>query len=289
VITSLASTGKAVRELLLPDDLPARLAKYSGVTVVGADLLGGVALEALPLENGKLLGEAVPIDNTASLPFVTALASAAKPVERGRTAVLVLGCTQPAADVPDATGIAGFSFPEAQLRPVLAAYDKGESDFAVSRKRLLEASLGDFDVVQLVAHEVHRRDGDREAGLLVRDGVAWRTDFDNRIVHGVVIVSACGGGDGPGRIGEGEGFTSFAGAFLWNGARAVIASRNPLQTLDHLRLMARCHTHLAAGDSPARALQQARKEMAGDSDLLARTQRALLQVSGAGQVPVCRQ
>ncbi|HLQ38004.1 MAG TPA: CHAT domain-containing protein, partial [Planctomycetota bacterium] len=294
VIASLARTGKLVRELLLPDDLPTRLAAYSGVTVVGADLLGGVPLEALPLEDGRLLGEVVPIDNTASLPLVTALASAATASaapagQHTDAAVLVLGCTQPSARVPEAPGLAGFPFPIAELRPGLADYARKavvHSDAEVTRKALLGASFDDVDVLQIVAHEVHRRDGDRECGLLATDGVVWRSDLDARPVHGLVIVSSCGGGDGPGRIGEGEGFTSFVGAFLWNGARAVIASRNELQALDHLRLMARCHAHLARGDSPARALQQARSEMAMGSDLLARAQRALLQVSGAGQLPL---
>ena len=49
--------------------------------------------------------------------------------------------------------------------------------------------------------------------------------------------------------------------------------------------MAAFHSEVAAGRSPARALQRARRELRGDGDV-ARFYRGMIQVHGLGQYPV---
>jgi hypothetical protein len=286
-IARLDAVCRRACELLLPGEVGARVASLDALTVVGADLLGGVPFEALLLPDGRLLGEAVALDATASLPLVVAIARHAKPVARRDAAALVLCCTDPDAGVAAANGIDAFACPDDAVHGLAAAYGRAvvPGHARVTRQDVLDSRAGAFPIVHLVAHRTVERDG-LGSGLVVRDGVILRHDLDVLSARGLVVVSTCGAGDGPGRVGEGDGFASLAGAFLWHGAQAVIASRNDLQALDHLRLMSRCHAQLARGASPARAMQLARSVRPPDTDLLHRVQWALVQVFGAGQVPV---
>jgi len=287
VVAAIDRSSRTASGLLLPRELGRLVPELTALTVVGADLLGGVPLEAMQLADGRLLGEVVPIDHTASLPLTVAQAAAARPTPPANSSLLVLACTAPAAGLPEAAGIQGFAFQRSDLEPAFAEYAHPlvHCDAAVTRREVLDADLLRFDVVQVVAHGVRGAD-ERGGGLLVADGVVRRSELDGHAARGVVVVSACSGGEGPGRAGEGDAFTSIAGAFLWNGAQAVIASRHTLLALDHFELLALCHAGLAHGDSPARALQSARRRQAAGSDLLSRGQRALVQVTGAGQLPV---
>ncbi len=288
--TALHAALREASELLLPASLRTRLPTCGHLTVVGADLLEGLPFETLLLEDGRLLGEVVPITNTASLPLVTALATRTTASPPAAARVVVFGCTQPAAG-PATAGIETFEFPLAELQPGLDRYAHPPTvygDTQVTRDRVLSTRFVDHDIVHFIVHHVRGSDPGLGGVLVVRDGVLAASDFAGRALRGLVIVSACGSGRGPVRSGEGEAFASLAGGFLWNGADTVVASCTELLALDHLRLMRRMHTHLAAGESPARALQIARAAMAAGSDRLARAHRAAVQVFGAGQVPVSR-
>lgn len=285
---ALRTSLRAAAQQLLPAPLLARVLPLDGLTVVGADLLGGLPLETLLLEDGRLLGEVVPIDNTGSLPLALALTRSAPPASRGQAKVLVAGCTEVAA--PSTAGVENFTFPAAELQPGLSQLPGATvlCDAQVTRGTLLGTRLQDYDIVHVIAHHVPGTGPTGAGRLVVHDGFVERADLDGHAVHGLAIVSACGGGQGPLRSGEGDAFTSVAGSFLWNGATAVIASRNELLVLDHLRLMQRVYAGLAAHATPARALRDARQAMAPDSDLLQRTNRAVVQVFGAGHVAVLR-
>jgi tetratricopeptide (TPR) repeat protein len=279
---ALARLGRAVAAWL-PAELLTAVAAVPALTLVGADALGGLPFEALPLGDGRLLGEVVAIDNTASLPLVLHAAARPRPA---RPRLLVVADTAPVVALADAP------FERVALPPELLA--SGDAGYAPA-DRLVGAQathaafaarrLRDYDVVHVVAHQVER---DGVPGLVLHDAVLWRPDLADLPCGGLVVLSACRGGGAPPRVGEGEGFGSIAGAFLWNGAEAVIASRHDLLVVDHLRTMVHCHRELGAGASPARAMQRARQAMAVDSDLFARVHRAMVQVSGAGQLPLAR-
>lgn len=288
--SSLHAVLGSARELLLPESLQARVTQVAHLTVVGADLVEGVPFETLLLDDGRLLGEAVPISNTASLPLVAAIAKTTTPAKSAAARVVVFGCTSPEA-VPEAARVVAFEFPIAELQPGLDRYPHPPTvlvDEQVTRDVVLDARFEDHDIVHFVTHHVHGVGGTAYGALVVRDGLLSALDFEERRLRGLVIVSACGSGLGPARSGEGEDFASLAGAFSWNGANAVVASRTELLVLDHLRLMQRVHTQLAAGKSPAAALQIARAAMAPDTDWLARAHRAAVQVFGAGHLPLLR-
>jgi tetratricopeptide (TPR) repeat protein len=285
ICRALATDGTTLRAALLPEPLLARLGTLRGLTVVGGDLLGSVPLEAIPLADGTLLGEALPIDALPSLPLGLHLARSA-PSAAGPSRVLLLGCTAPAAEVVLATGCESFAFPWSTLESSLQKYGTtAVVDVAATCARILGAAYAAADVVHVVGHAAPEID-ERGPGLVARDGVLRPGDLESIGVHGTVLVSMCGGGDGPRRVGDGDVTTSFAGLFLWQGARAVVASRNVLLAKDHLRMMASVHVHLAGGDAPAVAVQKARRELAREGDLFARSQRALVQVHGDGQRPL---
>ena len=276
-----------VRAHLLPESYVATLLASTGATVVGTDLLFGLPLETLALTDGRLLGEALPIDNIGSLPLAVALAKSATPVPRRVAKLLVIGCTAPAVEAPETATLAPFALP-ADAKPPSGTYEHIETRLATAADRasLGVAVLGRHDVTHLIVHQVQKADGTGEGGLVMHDGIVWRSDLQNVRAKGLFVVSACGAGLGPNRAGEGEGFSSFVGAFLWNGAQAVITSRRELLALDHLRTMTRLHAQLVTGSSPAAAMQQTRREMANGADLVTRVQRAMVQVHGAGHVPI---
>jgi CHAT domain-containing protein len=255
--------------------------------VVGSDLCAGVPIEALMLDDGRLLGEAVAVDHTASLPLGVAMARANRPVPYAQAAMLLWASTDHHAPGPDAAAVPGFEFPPQFLGPLRDAYRNADTVVGpnATAGAFRTTRFTDFDVLHIVAHHVQGRRGQAESGLLMEDGVVRRRDL-LAACKGLVILSACGAGSGPVRAGEGDAFHSFVGACLWNGAQAVIASRRDLLVLDHLRTMVHCHERLAQGDCPARAMQRARLTMVSGADLVTRVQRAMIQVFGAGNLPL---
>ncbi|MGE3172461.1 MAG: CHAT domain-containing protein [Planctomycetota bacterium] len=285
LIQRLEASGPRLRQRLLPGALAAAVASLDELTVVGDDLIGGLPLEALPLPDGRLLGEVVAVDHTASLPLEVATARVAATRPRDRAALLQVACTDPDAV---AEGIHGFALPRDDLARWADGYHTAIERYGddATRTALLDQDLAAFDVVHVMAHHAPRIDTERGAGMALHDGPVWRSDLDGTHPRGLVLVSSCSGAAGPGRNGEGVGFSSFAGGFLWAGARCVIASRGDLLVRDHARLLHTLNARLLAGASPARALQAARAELAPGGDLLTRAHRALLQVTGAGQLPL---
>lgn len=274
-IGELVRAGARARERLLPPPLAQRLLRARALTVVGADLVAGAVFEALPLDDGRLLGEALAIDNVASLPLAVSSIRAHRPVPRAEARLLLLGCTVPA-----------FKFPVQVVAEAMAGYQATEAvldeDLTLaSWRRMVSAKAA---ILHVVAHGVTGGPTAGGPGLRLADGPLWREDVDAAMPD-LVIVSACGGGAGPVRPGEGESFGSMVGAFLWSGATVVIASRRGLLALDHLQLMAQCHLQLANGVGPAEAMRVARSTAARTGDLLARAHHAQVQVFGPGRLP----
>ncbi|MBL8723037.1 MAG: CHAT domain-containing protein [Planctomycetes bacterium] len=274
-IGELQRHGAAARERLLTATLAQRLLRLQALTIVGADLLGGVVLEALPLADGRLLAEALAIDHVGSLPLAVAAARAHRPKPHREARLLLLACTTPA-----------FVFPVESLANGRAAYAEAMTSYdqQLTRRHWRELDLTQTTVLHVVAHGEPPSKDNPSPGVRFADGPLWREDID-RAMPALVIVSACSGGIGPARAGEGDSFGSMVGAFLWHGAGAVVASRRGLAALDHLRMMDLCHQHLAAGASIAAALRAARSSLAGTGDLLDRSHRAQVQVFGAGFLP----
>jgi CHAT domain-containing protein len=254
------------------------------VTIVGAELLASATFEALPLADGRLLGEAVAIDNAGSLPLMLAVERNAEPVAAAQASVALFACTDPAA-ADGLEPVDAIRFPADDVLPALeAAYARVTPVLAelATTAAFRELEYAEHTVAHLVLHGAERLAIGAEPGLRTYDGAIDRLELSQRRWPALVIVSACGSGRGPRRAGEGDAFHSVAGACLWNGAAAVIASRRDLAARAHLQLLVACHRHLAAGCAPAVAMQRARAERAAGADPWRRVQAAQVQVFGAG-------
>ena len=75
----------------------------------------------------------------------------------------------------------------------------------------------------------------------------------------LVVLSACR--TGRGRLAEGEGVIGLARAFLYAGARSVVVSLWSVSDISAANFMRRFYRHLAAGESSAASLRQAKLEM----------------------------
>jgi CHAT domain-containing protein len=75
----------------------------------------------------------------------------------------------------------------------------------------------------------------------------------------LVVLSACR--TGRGRLAAGEGVIGLARAFLYAGARSVVVSLWSVSDISAANFMRRFYRHLAAGESPAASLRQAKLEM----------------------------
>lgn len=277
--SSLRQLGEQVAKLVLPDDVRARIAKWRALTVVGADLARDLPFEIVPFDGRHLLGEVCAIAYTPSLAFNVHARRRQRGARVGAPTSL-LACTAPSSELAQRHGVERFALP-VELFGTLP-------ESLVLRDGAKLADLRELDwqprgIVHLVAHGV-RGSAAQGLGLAFADGVIWQSDLHDMRLAGCVLVSACGASRGVSRPGEGTAMASIAGTLLWQGASAVLVSRNDLVASDHLRLMGDVHRALAKGESLARALQSARASGAGAS-LWQRVQLGLVQVIGDGHCP----
>ena len=282
---------------LLPAQVQARLAQAARVTVVGAELLGGVHFEALPLAGGALLGEAVALDHLPSLPVGLLLAR--RPLWPAQRDLLLASALEPD---PEARvrWPALESLPWDARREELLTRGLGERRVTLlreaTREGLERAGPRDFAVVHLLAHGVSDPARERGAGLLLASegvpedsGVLWCTDVEQLKWNGLTILSVCGAAAGPERRGD-DKLADLGGAFLSAGASAVVLSSERVAYESTLELMGAFHRRLAAGERCAEALRAARASLAHDAGAAARYQAASFRLVGlGGRAPIARE
>ncbi len=284
----LGAQSEDVRDVLIPEDVLGRVVDWSSCTVVGADLVWHLPFATLRLDSGELLGERVPLIDIGSLPLGVALKRQTKP-SGDPLSLSLIGCTRTRAPRAVAQGVVQIDFPrDDALEGILDAYgERARSvfDAGATRAALLKRDWTASDVTHLLAHSV--RDWERELGhgLAFADASVWYDDVLDLDVRGLVIVSACASGMSASREGDGELVTNLGGALLRSGAHAIVQSKAPLEVHRHLVLMEAFHRELAAGKSPAAALQSARRARRTDG-WRDRFYRAQLQVYGLGQQPL---
>lgn len=292
-VEELTFRSNLARETLLPPELESIVTKWRGLTVVGTDLMSSVPLEALRLISGDLLGEVVPIDNLSSLPLGVQLARDRTRLDaeapRSQLAVTLLGVTELRPEVASSRGIEPHSFPAERVEPLISHYDRRNSrsmfDAEVTTGSLNDLDLDSTRVTHIFAHGIRDQSRDASTGITLHDGDVWHDDIARKRARGLVILSACSVGRGAQRRGDGELTTSLGGAFVRGGADAVIQSRVDVELHPHIDLMNTFHAELAAGRSPAEAMQIARHQHVTD-DTLARFHSAQVRVFGLGQTPL---
>jgi CHAT domain-containing protein len=138
-------------------------------------------------------------------------------------------------------------------------------DLEATERALRRPDLGSFAVLHLAAHAI--ADGahpQRSAVLLAagdasEDGLLQGREIARLPLAGrTVVLSACR--TAAGAVAAGEGALSLARAFQQAGAHAVVASRWALGDDEAVAMVDRFYRRLAAGDSVAAALRNARRE-----------------------------
>ena len=293
---ALEGTATAVAAALLPDDVRALMSRWDGVTVLGLDLFGAPPFECLPLgEDGELLGQILAVDRAPSLAVGLDLVRRAQGVRVGRAMTLVANLAPSAQALSLGAGVVGaVTLDEGLLEPLTAPF---ESVRVLINEAARRGVLDDVDpqstaVLHVLVHGVH--DGALERGALL--AFAPDGEHDSGLVScedieklprmaPLVILSSCGSGRGPRRVGD-DSLTHLGGAFLSVGARAVILAPNAVELGTTLELMTLVHEEVVGGASPASALRRARTELVAGRDPLEVFHLAQFTVVGLGHEPV---
>lgn len=287
-------------ELAFPHDVAERMARWSGMTVVGADLVGDPPIEVLELPGAdagadagavgapRTLGERLAIDHCESLGAWLRLATVGDP-GGGRTSFW--GTLQPAS--PRVTEPARtFAVRHVDmLREACAQHPLDvDLDGAFTVGALLRADLSGVACLHLLAHGIW--DDAREIGAVLAVagddtdplGIV-SADVIRRLprVPPVVLLSACRAASAHPRRGDGH-YNTLAGAFLRAGARAVVLSGGDLRLEEHMTLAAAFHAARNGGATVAEALRRARLALAQGSRSPRLLREIRLQAIGNGQV-----
>jgi CHAT domain-containing protein len=265
----VAKQERACAELgraLLPADAVRRLERWDHVFVIGLDLFGELPLEVLPAGEHASLGTWRAVSRLPSAAVGVHLKRAARAAADDGGAVVLVGAARNEAAEAE-FGLAPLGVTDADLEALLAPYPEEE------RRTLLgpRASLAELDraglpgarTLQLFAHGVQDRAGERPAAVVLADGLLRADDLEARAAPPLVLLAACRASAGPERRGD-AGSSDLAGAFLATGAHAVVASSFRLEVASALRLSEHFHRAFAGGASPAEALRIARSELAGE-------------------------
>ncbi len=267
----LGAVRRASRDLansLLPAAVRDILATWQNVTITGGSLLGNPCFECLEWHPDTLLGERFGIASTASLPLLAALRrTTAGPAAAGTLSARLYATLAPAAEFAARNGIAAGGALTGSRWERLAAGLPDDAERCVGPAATLGAWLlgcqARRDLTVLLGHGEQPFDDSPPAiGMtpddVHPDGLLTPARITATAQHGLVVVAACLAARGPGRMGDDDVAATLAGAFLFAGAQAVIASPAPLRLSMHLDVAAELVAALDAGCDVAQALRRAR-------------------------------
>jgi CHAT domain-containing protein len=282
-----------LHDTLLSATARARIATWSGAITVGFDLLCDLPFGILGGESGSPYAQRLALGSLPSVALGVDLARRRKdlpasPASGSEELVLVV-----AADPPEGLGLRDFRFGEDERERLSAPFAKSFvllEEREATRSRLLarRAELGRAAVVHFLAHGTALPGLECPSALVLSRAAPeaerffTAEDAAQLELGGLVILSACGSGRGPARVGD-DRLVHLGGAFLDAGARCVVVARFPVEYEATLALMQHFHERLAKGDAPAEALRAARVACAGQ---LAAYHAAAFEVLGLGFEPV---
>ncbi len=272
----------ALAAALLPDEVRVALAGARHAWLCGSELLEGVPLLELEVAPGVRLGAQLPIAELPSLPVALWL-------RRRPRATREAGIDAWVGPETSLNGKARFTFDREKFAETVPTLRYVEGDGSAAGER---SSFGQelgrrlaHDVGLFVAHGVIDRHRDRFAGLLLLGGddpertVAWADAFERATLPPFLVMAACSAGEAPNRIGE-DGGEHLGGAALIGGARCVVLGRGMLSAGETLPELVTLLRGVTAGEPPATALWQARRERPADQPFVG------LAVIGLGDEPL---
>ncbi len=270
--SELARLGRELTDALLPDPIQARLKSKPELTIVGAEELGHLAFEALPLHDSRI-GLALPISYLPSLPIgMSLLERMSAPSETwARDLLLVAAPTLDARVQTRWPRLRRLDLTQDELATLRGELTPSRVEMLHGDHATRAAVLAAIDaqstrMLHILAHGVRDVERERPAGLALAGtveewGVLWPEHIETATMPPIVLLSACGAARGPTRFGD-DGTSHLGGAFLRAGSNCVLLSRADVELRAMRVLSAELTQALAQGATPQQALLLARVEVA---------------------------
>ena len=301
----LARERESAREIanaLFPQTVAARIAAWSSLIVVGADTLGNVDFETLPVARVEHLGLERELTRLPSMALGVLRARTRATRSIAENDLLILSAPEVAPAVAARwPHTVVLPFGESDREALLDAYGRSRVEVRTgpeaSRAALLATDLTRYRVLQFLVHGV--QDFDRERpGVLVLGGDATSDisdrgsgllgcdDVEALAAPSVVLLTSCRTGLGPQRMGD-DALGHLGGAWLAAGADCVVLSESNLDYETSVRLATFFHEGLAErGLSPAASLGQARARLWSEGAVDSPVLDGRLHVLGLGLDPI---
>jgi CHAT domain-containing protein len=298
VFTEERAAATELSRLLFPPELVDRLKTWKGVTFVGLDVLGPIALGWLPLGDEPYLGRIIAWDVLPSIPFGVAREALHRSAPNATTQELLL-----ITDVVPASSLQR-EHPELVPLPLAPAVARSlersytsahaiQGDYATPARVMAE--VFDHRVVQFLVHAVHEPERARPTGLVLQPdgddpGVLWADSIAERgfaaQAPDLIVLTACRSAQAPTRRGD-AGSADLAGAWLAAGVPAVLVSHSDLTWGPTIEVTEAFHNHLReSACSTAEALRLALCDLGNEDSRELPFRYGLLEVVGLGHRPV---
>ena len=268
-VDSWSRSARHLRRILFEQAIARLPPAITRLAVIADGPVHRVPVEALPLDDGTMLGERFDVSVAPSATVWLRLRSANTP-QRSRGGLLVVADPDVAGGSPDGelqlTALPGARREARSIARLVGVGPKQLVEGASATERFVkDTPLGPFAIVHFAAHAradsaapersaVFLAAGDsREDGWLQPAEIA-ALDFTGSLV----VLSACDSAEGA--LLSGEGPLSLARAFFAGGAGAVVATRWPLRDDDAVFVMERFYRALRSGQRADGALAVARRE-----------------------------
>ncbi len=291
----IALMARVLAEDVVPARLRERIASWTEVRVVGAELCGEVPFELLPVAHGEELGLALPVSYLPSLPAAVALAR--RPL---RARALARG---------DAHSIDLVIVADPRIDPELARlYPRiGPLTLHDSDRRRLEGGTGlrslwlsqdgatpealagallrEPQMLLMLVHGIHDSTRILPPGLALArgasgDGALWSEDVRGLRAPSFVALLSCGTALGNVRLGD-DAVAHLGGAFLAAGADCALISRGSVALDPAVETGVELVTRVCGqGASPSHAMLAARRALVENPDTRDPFYRSLVSLVG---------
>ncbi len=155
---------------------------------------------------------------------------------------------------------------ETEVRRIASIYGKSRSKVFIgseAREGTFKREAHSARIVHVATHGVIDDHAPLYSALLFAPGgeggddglLEAREVLDLHLNADLVVLSACD--TARGKIGAGEGVVGLSWAFLVAGCRTLVVAQSPAESKATAQLMVEFHRQIAAGLSPAEALQHA--------------------------------
>jgi CHAT domain-containing protein len=209
--------------------------------------------------------------------------------------------TAASVDPFDLVGSQLGDLPSTRYEVIAASQVFGETKLLLGRDATEAAfkaqPLADFEIIHIAAHGIASAKFPDRAALVLgsdpksaEDGLLQVREIrDLSLNADLVTLSACD--TGVGRLEGEEGITNLVRAFLFAGARSVVASLWTADDPSTRTLMERFYRHIAAGEGKGSALRHAQMDLLaefGDQALPFYWAGFIMVGDGSGKIPVRR-